>query len=81
MSMHEFGNLTIEISRRDRGQLLFIGDVDQHFRQKDVQASKSDVTFVLEEIIQLQLVVSRVDLLIRDISGARQPAFVRCRSR
>ena len=77
----EFGNLSIEIKQTE-GEVVyrFVGDVDEHFRQKDVpRIKKAKVTFILEEINNFNSCGIREWIyLIRDISELGQLKFTRC---
>ena len=76
-----FGNLTIEIAQT-AGEVTykFVGDVDEHFRQKDVPRIKApQITFVLEEINNFNSCGIREWIyLIRDMSDIGQVRFTRC---
>jgi hypothetical protein len=77
----EFGNLTIEIAQTDSEvTYTFIGDVDEHFRQKDVpRIKKPHVNFVLEEINNFNSCGIREWIyLIRDIGELGELTFKRC---
>src|SRR5688572_28790739 len=77
----EFGNLSIEI-RQTANEVVyrFMGDVDEHFRQKDVpRIQKAKITFVLEEINHFNSCGIREWIyLIRDISELGTLKFRRC---
>lgn len=77
----EFGNLTIEISQSDSEVIYrFVGDVDEHFRQKDVpRIKKPNITFLLEEINNFNSCGIREWIyLIRDIGEFGKLKFTRC---
>jgi hypothetical protein len=77
----EFGNLAIEIKQTDNEVVYrFVGDVDEHFRQKDVpRIRKAQITFVLEEINNFNSCGIREWIyLIRDISELGSLKFTKC---
>lgn len=77
----EFGNLAIEITQTDNEVVYrFVGDVDEHFRQKDVpRIRKSQITFVLEDINNFNSCGIREWIyLIRDISELGTLTFTKC---
>jgi len=77
----EFGNLAIEIKQTDTEVVYrFVGDVDEHFRQKDVpRIRKAQITFVLEEINNFNSCGIREWIyLIRDISELGKLTFTKC---
>jgi hypothetical protein len=79
--MIRFGNLTIEITQTT-GEVTykFVGDVDEHFRQKDVPRIKaSRITFILEHINNFNSCGIREWIyLIRDMSEIGHVRFTRC---
>lgn len=77
----DFGNLTIEIKQTpNEVTYRFIGDVDEHFRQKDVpRIKKAKITFLLEEVNNFNSCGIREWIyLIRDISELGDLRFTRC---
>jgi hypothetical protein len=77
----EFGNLSIEIKQTANEVVYrFVGDVDEHFRQKDVpRIKKSNITFILEEINNFNSCGIREWIyLIRDIEGLGKLKFTKC---
>lgn len=77
----EFGNLSIEIKQTaDEVVYRFVGDVDEHFRQKDVpRIKKAKITFILEEINNFNSCGIREWIyLIRDISELGSLKFTKC---
>lgn len=77
----EFGNLTIEIKQTANSVTYrFVGDVDEHFRQKDVpRIAKPEVVFLLEDINNFNSCGIREWIyLIRDVSELGQLHFHRC---
>ena len=77
----EFGNLTIEIEQTAKEVTYrFVGDVDEHFRQKEVpRISKSRITFLLEDVNNFNSCGIREWIyLIRDISELGDLRFNRC---
>ncbi len=77
----EFGNLSIEIKQTANEVVYrFVGDVDEHFRQKDVpRLKKPNITFILEEINNFNSCGIREWIyLIRDIGELGALKFTRC---
>jgi len=77
----EFGNLSIEIRETPNEVVYrFVGDVDEHFRQKDVpRIKRANVTFILEEINNFNSCGIREWIyLIRDISDLGNLKFTKC---
>jgi hypothetical protein len=77
----EFGNLSIEIKQTPNEVVYrFVGDVDEHFRQKDVpRIKKANITFILEEINNFNSCGIREWIyLIRDIGELGSLKFTRC---
>ncbi len=77
----EFGNLQIDIKQTsDEATYRFVGDVDEHFRQKDVpRIKKAKITFVLEEINNFNSCGIREWIyLIRDIGELGSLTFTKC---
>jgi hypothetical protein len=77
----DFGNLSIEIKQTaDEVVYKFVGDVDEHFRQKDVpRIKKAKVTFVLEEINNFNSCGIREWIyLIRDVGELGKLTFQKC---
>jgi hypothetical protein len=77
----DFGNLFIEIKQTaDEATYRFVGDVDEHFRQKDVpRIKKAKITLVLEEINNFNSCGIREWIyLIRDIGELGKLTFTRC---
>jgi len=77
----EFGNLSIEISQTANEVVYrFVGDVDEHFRQKEVpRLKKANITFILEEINNFNSCGIREWIyLIRDIGELGDLKFTRC---
>lgn len=76
-----FGNLTVEISQTP-GEVVytFAGDVDEHFRHKDVPRIRaSRITFVLENVNNFNSCGIREWIyLVRDVGALGQLRFVRC---
>lgn len=76
-----FGNLNVEISQTPTEVTYrFSGDVDEHFRQKDVPRIKAKkVTFVLESVNNFNSCGIREWIyLIRDISELGSLTFQKC---
>lgn len=77
----EFGNLAIEITQTTNEVIYrFVGDVDEHFRQKDVpRLKKANITFILEEVNNFNSCGIREWIyLIRDIGELGKLRFTRC---
>ena len=77
----EFGNLSIEIKQSPTEAVYrFVGDVDEHFRQKDVpRLKKQKITFILEEINNFNSCGIREWIyLVRDIGELGNLKFIRC---
>lgn len=77
----EFGNLSIEIKQTANEVVYrFVGDVDEHFRQKEVpRLKKANITFVLEEINNFNSCGIREWIyLIRDIGELGALKFTKC---
>lgn len=77
----EFGNLSIEIKETPSEVVYrFVGDVDEHFRQRDVpRIKRANITFILEEINNFNSCGIREWIyLIRDIEGLGKLKFTRC---
>jgi len=78
----DFGNLAIEITRNGDKEVVFTfrGDVDEHFRQKDVpRIAARRITFVLEEINNFNSCGIREWIyLIRDMGELGVLVFTRC---
>lgn len=77
----EFGNLSIEIKQTaDEVVYRFVGDVDEHFRQKDVpRIKKARIRFILEEINTFNSCGIREWIyLVRDISELGSLTFTKC---
>lgn len=77
----EFGNLSIEIKQTgDEVVYRFVGDVDEHFRQKDVpRIKKGKITFILEEINNFNSCGIREWIyLIRDVGELGALEFRKC---
>ena len=77
----EFGNLSIEI-KESPGEVTyrFTGDVDEHFRQKDVpRIAAARINFILEDVNNFNSCGIREWIyLIRDIGKLGQLTFKRC---
>ena len=76
-----FGNLSITIEERpDEVVYTFVGDVDEHFRQKDVpRIKKAGIRFVLEDINNFNSCGIREWIyLIKDIGELGELRFQRC---
>lgn len=77
----EFGNLSIEIKQTaDEVVYRFVGDVDEHFRQKDVpRIRKAKITFILEDINNFNSCGIREWIyLIRDVGEMGKLTFTKC---
>ena len=77
----EFGNLSIEIKQTaDEVVYKFVGDVDEHFRQKDVpRIKRPKVTFILEDINNFNSCGIREWIyLIRDVGELGTLSFTKC---
>lgn len=77
----EFGNLSIEIAETaDEVTYRFVGDVDEHFRQRDVpRIKKAKITFILEDINNFNSCGIREWIyLIREVSELGALKFKRC---
>jgi hypothetical protein len=77
----DFGKLSIEIKEtKDEVVYRFLGDVDEHFRQKDLpRIRKPIITFVLEEVQTFNSCGIREWIfLVRDISQCGSLRFTRC---
>lgn len=77
----EFGKLSIEIKQTaDEVVYKFVGDVDEHFRQKDVpRIRKAKITFVLEDINNFNSCGIREWIyLIRDVGEFGKLTFTKC---
>ena len=76
-----FGNLSVDISQTPTEVTYkFSGDVDEHFRQKDVPRIRAQrITFVLENVNNFNSCGIREWIyLIRDISELGKLRFVNC---
>ena len=77
----KFGNLSVEISQTpNEVTYKFSGDVDEHFRQKDVPRIRAQrITFILENVNNFNSCGIREWIyLIRDISDLGTLRFVKC---
>ncbi|MCX6105164.1 MAG: hypothetical protein NTY08_04940 [Proteobacteria bacterium] len=77
----DFGNLTIDIQQTANEVVYkFVGEVDEHFRQKDVpRVKKANITFVLEDIATFNSCGIREWIyLVRDISELGALKFTKC---
>ena len=77
----DFGNLSIAITETaDEVTYTFVGDVDEHFRQKDVpRIKKPNVTFVLADVNNFNSCGIREWIyLVRDISELGNLIFTKC---
>lgn len=77
----DFGNLTIEINQTDNEVTYrFVGDVDEHFRQRDLpRIKKNKIIFKLEDINNFNSCGIREWIyLIRDISELGDLSFTKC---
>jgi hypothetical protein len=76
-----FGKLSIEIEElRNEVIYRFVGDVDEHFKQKDLPRIKKDhITFLLEDVLTFNSCGIREWIfLIRDIELCGELKFKRC---
>ena len=81
ISQVDFGNLKIQIEEKtDEAIYTFVGDVDEHFRQKDVpRVKKQTITLVLEEINNFNSCGIREWIyLIRDLGELGHIVFKKC---
>lgn len=77
----DFGNLRIEISQTTSEVIYkFVGDVDEHFRQKDVpRIRKPKITFILEDVKNFNSCGIREWIfMVRDISELGDLIFTKC---
>ncbi len=77
----DFGNLRIEISQTTSEVVYrFVGDVDEHFRQKDVpRIRKPQITFILEDVKNFNSCGIREWIyMVRDISELGELVFMKC---
>lgn len=77
----DFGNLSITIQQSAQEVIYrFVGDVDEHFRQRDVpRIRKASITFILEEVNNFNSCGIREWIyLVRDIGELGALKFTRC---
>lgn len=77
----DFGNLSIDIKQTATEVVYrFVGEVDEHFRQKDVpRVKKAKITFVLEDISNFNSCGIREWIyLVRDIGELGSLSFTKC---
>ena len=77
----DFGNLTIEIEQTPHEVTYrFVGEVDEHFRQKEVpRIRKAQINFILEDITTFNSCGIREWIyLVRDISELGKLSFKKC---
>jgi hypothetical protein len=77
----DFGNLRIEISQTTSEVVYkFVGDVDEHFRQKEVpRIRKPQITFILEDVKNFNSCGIREWIyMVRDISELGDLVFMKC---
>jgi len=77
----DFGNLTIEIQQSaNEVTYRFIGEVDEHFRQREVpRIAKAKITFVLEDVATFNSCGIREWIyLVREIGELGTLRFTRC---